>query len=81
MVDSSNISLDVVCEGDLWIDEHHSAEDIAIAIGQALKESLGTKAGLNRMWSATREFEGCVVTCTMDLSNRPYLGLDLQVSE
>ena len=48
MVSSSAVSLRVDCDGDLWIDEHHSAEDISIAIGQALKECLGTKAGLNR---------------------------------
>jgi len=78
---ASNISLDVECKGDLWIDDHHSAEDAAIAFGQALKQALGTKAGLNRMWSVEREFDGCSVSCTMDISNRPHLEHDLQLEE
>lgn len=55
MVKESGISLKVDCKGDLWVDDHHTSEDVAIAIGQVLNKALGTKGGLNRMWSASAE--------------------------
>lgn len=74
------MSLDLTCHGDLWIDEHHTAEDVAIALGQVLTDALGTKAGLNRMWCASAEQNQTKIEVTMDLSNRPCfthnLGLD-----
>ena len=71
----ANISLNVNCKGDLYIDEHHTAEDVAISIGQVLNEALGDKAGLNRMWSshAATECGTYTVQVVMDLSNRPCL--------
>lgn len=68
---AADISLNVECQGDLWIDEHHTAEDVAIAVGQALTQALGTKAGLNRMWCAISKVGNTEVEVTMDLSNRP----------
>lgn len=73
LANMANISLQVSCKGDLWIDEHHTAEDVAIAIGQVLTQALGTKAGLNRMWCATQIHNQSSVAVTMDLSNRPCL--------
>jgi imidazoleglycerol-phosphate dehydratase len=71
----ADMQLSVTCRGDLWIDEHHTAEDVSIALGQVLYEALGTKAGLNRMWSAVATVGGdaaaTAVEVTMDLSNRP----------
>jgi imidazoleglycerol-phosphate dehydratase len=72
----ARLSLHVTCNGDLWIDEHHTAEDVAISIGQALHEALGTKAGLNRMWYASLPVcndinDDFKIAVTMDLSNRP----------
>jgi imidazoleglycerol-phosphate dehydratase len=69
----ANMTLQIKCDGDLWVDDHHSAEDVSIAVGQCLTEALGTKAGLNRMGIASSE----MVEVTMDLSNRPYLGHNL----
>ena len=46
------ISMEVKCKGDLYVDDHHTSEDVAIAIGQVMNTALGTKAGLNRMWCA-----------------------------
>ena len=66
-------SLQLSCHGDLWIDEHHTAEDVAIAVGQVVNEALGTKAGLNRMWSCQASCGSSTVEATMDLSNRPEL--------
>ena len=68
---SARASLKVKCHGDLWIDEHHTAEDVSIAIGQALDKAFGTKAGLNRMWCANAEVNDSCVRVVMDLSNRP----------
>ena len=48
----ARMSVDVRCTGDLYVDDHHTSEDVAIALGQALDEALGTRAGLNRMWCA-----------------------------
>jgi imidazoleglycerol-phosphate dehydratase len=69
------MSATIKCQdGDLHIDEHHSVEDVAITLGQVLHETLGTKAGLNRMWCATAERNGnCKVEVVLDLSNRPML--------
>ena len=81
----ARISLHVTCRGDLWIDEHHTAEDVAISIGQALHEALGTKAGLNRMWYAsvpsTSTNDDFRVAVTMDLSNRPCFVHNLSILE
>jgi imidazoleglycerol-phosphate dehydratase len=52
------MSLTIQCKGDLWVDDHHTSEDVAIAVGQVLTRALGTKAGLNRMWCAEGQFGG-----------------------
>lgn len=77
----SGMSLDVSCKGDTWVDDHHSSEDVSIAIGKVLNTSLGTKAGLNRMWCATAQSGKAVVEVTMDLSNRPCLTSNLNLSQ
>ena len=66
-----------VASGDVWIDDHHTTEDVAITIGQCLNEALGNKSGCNRMGSATAIVNESEVEVIMDLSNRPYLGYDL----
>jgi imidazoleglycerol-phosphate dehydratase len=72
--DSAAISLEVECpHTDTWVDDHHTAEDVAIAVGQCLHQALGAKAGLNRMWCGRCETDSAVVDCVMDLSNRPCL--------
>jgi imidazoleglycerol-phosphate dehydratase len=72
---AAGVSLTIHCRGDLHIDEHHTAEDIAIAVGQALNMALGDKAGLNRMWWSRHG----TVQATVDLSNRPCLTHNLQL--
>ena len=52
------MSVDVKCTGDLYVDDHHTSEDVSIALGQALDEALGTRAGLNRMWCAIGAYGG-----------------------
>ena len=58
LVKESGISLQVECRGDLWVDDHHTSEDVSIAIGQVLHKALGTKGGLNRMWTASAQEGG-----------------------
>ena len=73
LANNSKISLICKCKGDLHVDDHHSTEDVAIALGQVFTQALGTKAGLNRMWCARARNGKSLVEVTMDLSNRPCL--------
>lgn len=68
----SLIDLTVRSEGDLHIDAHHTVEDTAICIGEALREALGTKSGIRRYGNATIPLDEAVATCVVDVSGRPY---------
>ena len=65
--------LEVECRGDLEVDDHHSVEDIAISLGQALAESLGDKAGIARYGSAIVPMDEALCRAVIDLSGRFYL--------
>lgn len=58
LASNANMSVLIDCSGDLWVDDHHTSEDVAIAVGQVLTKALGTKAGLNRMWCAQGQYGG-----------------------
>jgi imidazoleglycerol-phosphate dehydratase len=64
------IDLDVHAEGDLHVDDHHTAEDIGIAIGQALHRALGDRAGIRRYGHFTLPMDECLVTSAVDMGGR-----------
>ena len=63
--------LDVKAEGDLHIDAHHTVEDVGICLGQALKQSLGDKAGVRRYGHSVLPMDEVLVTAAVDLGGRP----------
>ena len=69
----SLIDLRVRAKGDLHIDDHHTAEDTGIALGQALVKALGDKKGIRRYGHFTLAMDDAQVACALDLSGRPYL--------
>ncbi len=71
------MDLAVSCKGDLAVDCHHTAEDIGIVLGQALDAALGGKAGICRYGTAHVPMDETLVRVCLDLSNRPYLAIDL----
>ena len=72
--------LEVECRGDLHIDDHHSVEDVAITLGQALAEALGEKAGISRYGEATVPMDEALCRAVVDLSGRFYLVYEVQTS-
>jgi len=71
-------NLEVICKGDLEIDDHHSVEDIAITLGQALTEALGDKAGIKRYGEAIVPMDEALCRSVIDLSGRFYLVYEVQ---
>ena len=69
----SLIDLRVRCTGDLHIDDHHTVEDVGIALGQALAQALGDKRGIRRYGSCLLPMDDALVRAALDLSGRPYL--------
>ena len=69
----SLIDMTVRCDGDLHIDDHHSVEDVGIALGQALTQAMGDKKGIVRYGACLLPMDDALVRAALDLSARPFL--------
>ncbi|MFP7673639.1 imidazoleglycerol-phosphate dehydratase HisB [Marivita sp. S0852] len=69
----SLMDMKVRCDGDLHIDDHHSVEDVGIALGQALTQAVGDKRGIVRYGSCLLPMDDALVRAALDLSARPFL--------
>ena len=69
----SLIDIDCQIQGDLHVDQHHTTEDSAIAIGQAIAQALGDKAGIGRYGIAYSPMDETLARVTLDISGRPWL--------
>ena len=70
------IDLELEAKGDLYVDCHHTIEDVGIVFGKAISEALGEKKGIKRYGSFILPMEEALVLCALDISGRPYLGFD-----
>jgi imidazoleglycerol-phosphate dehydratase len=69
----SLIDISVQATGDLHIDDHHTVEDVGIALGQALTQAWGDKRGIRRYGSCLLPMDDALLRCALDISGRPYL--------
>ena len=71
------IDITINATGDLHIDDHHTVEDVGIALGQALTKAMGDKRGIRRYGSFHLAMDDALVRAALDLSGRPYLAWDV----
>lgn len=72
--------MNLTVKGDLEVDSHHTVEDTGIVLGQAIKEAIGDKAGIKRFGSFLLPMDESLVMCALDLSGRPFLVYDLDLT-
>ena len=73
------MSLTMKCQGDLWIDDHHTAEDSAIALGQAFKQALGSVKGIKRYGTGFAPLDEALSRAVLDISGRAYCVCELDL--
>ena len=71
--------LHLSCDGDTYVDDHHTVEDIGIALGQAFTQALGDKRGIIRYGSFILPMDETLILCAVDISGRSYLTFDLHI--
>ena len=71
--------LAVCCKGDTFVDDHHTVEDIGIALGQAFAEALADKRGITRYGDTVLPMDEALILTAVDISGRGYLGYELQI--
>ncbi|HWC73076.1 MAG TPA: imidazoleglycerol-phosphate dehydratase HisB [Gemmatimonadales bacterium] len=73
----ARFDLKLTCEGDLQIDDHHTAEDCGLALGEAIDRALGERRGVNRFGWALAPLDEALARAAVDLSGRPFADIDL----
>ncbi len=73
--------LTVAARGDVDIDDHHTVEDVGLVLGQALRETLGDKAGIRRFGESTVPLDEALVQIVVDLSGRPFFVYDVKIKQ
>lgn len=73
----ARFDLALICEGDLQVDDHHTAEDCALALGEALDRALGERRGVNRFGWALAPLDEALARAVVDLSGRPFSDVSL----
>ncbi|WP_181686875.1 imidazoleglycerol-phosphate dehydratase HisB [Halorhabdus salina] len=73
--------LTVACDGDLAVDDHHTTEDVAITLGQAIDEALGDRAGIVRFADRRVPLDEAVADIVLDVSGRPFFAFDGEFSQ
>jgi len=68
----SHIDLVLKATGDLWVDDHHTAEDVALALGEAVDRALGSRKGIRRWGSALCPLDEALARAVIDISSRPW---------
>ena len=71
--------LEISCQGDTWVDDHHTVEDVGICLGTAFAKALGDKRGINRYGSMILPMDEALILSAVDLSGRSCLGYDLKI--
>ncbi len=71
--------IEIKASGDTHIDDHHSNEDVGIALGQCLSKALGNKAGINRFGHFVAPLDEALVQVALDCSGRPHLNYELEI--
>lgn len=71
----------VKATGDLEVDSHHTVEDVGIALGEAMRDCLGDKAGIRRFASGAYPLDEALIEVALDLSGRPFVAYNVEIGE
>ena len=77
----AKMGLEVTARGDLYVDAHHTVEDVGIVLGQAIRQALGDKIGIRRFASAYIPMDEALCHTVLDFSNRAYLHFDAEMPQ
>lgn len=73
------LDLEISCRGDLWVDAHHTVEDVGITLGMAIREALQSKEGINRYGYSILPMDEALILSAIDISGRSHLSYDLKL--
>ena len=75
----ARFDLYVKAKGDVYVDDHHTVEDVGIVLGQAFAEAVGDKKGIVRFGDCARPMDEALILCAVDISGMDYLGYSLEI--